>query len=182
MRTRITDRSLHKRAAAILATTAAVMALSMTGVGAANASDRVTYADSVPAWASSANDAGAAPSDETFEGEIYLPLRNAAGAEALAKAVSTPTNHGYRKAMSPKQWIKNFSPTKADSDAVVRFLTTAGLTISAVPDSRQYVVFRGTAEQLGSVFGTSLHSYDYAGRQLVAPSSAPTREIGRAHV
>ncbi|MFF1633329.1 protease pro-enzyme activation domain-containing protein [Leifsonia sp. NPDC058248] len=174
MRTRITDRALHKRAAGILATTAAVVALSMTGVGAANAADRVTYTDSVPTWASSANDAGAAPSDETFEGEIYLPLRNAAGAEALAKAVSTPTNHGYRKAMSPNQWIKSFAPTKADSDAVVRFLTTAGLTISAVPDSRQYVVFRGTAEQLGSVFGTSLHSYDYAGRQLVAPSSAPS--------
>jgi subtilase family serine protease len=174
MRTRITGRALHKRAAGIIATTAAVVALSMTGVGAANAADRVTYTDSVPTWATSANDAGAAPSDETIEGEIYLPLRNAAGAEALAKAVSSPTNHGYRKALSPNQWIKNFSPSKADSDAVVRFLKTAGLTISAVPDSRQYVVFRGTADQLGSIFGTSLHSYNYAGRQLLAPSSAPS--------
>ncbi|GAA1449370.1 S53 family peptidase [Leifsonia poae] len=174
MRTRITGRALHKRTAGIIATTAAVVALSMTGVGAANAADRVTFSDSVPKWATSANDAGAAPADETIEGEIFLPLRNAAGAEALAKAVSSPTNHSYRKALSPSQWIKNFSPSKADYDSVLRFLKTAGLTVNGTPASRQYVVFRGTADQLGSIFGTSLHSYNYAGRTLLAPASAPS--------
>ncbi|MBW8872469.1 MAG: hypothetical protein JF618_10030, partial [Leifsonia sp.] len=134
----------------------------------------MTYAGSVPSWATAANDAGAAPADETVEGEIYLPLRDQRGAEALAKAVSNPLDRGYRKALTPKQWINRFSPSQADSDAVVSFLKAAGLTISAVPDSRQYVVFRGTPDQLGSIFGTSLHSFSYAGRQLVAPASAPS--------
>jgi subtilase family serine protease len=174
MTTRINRWSLHKRAVGIVATATAVVALSLTGAGAATAADRVAFADSVPRWATSANDAGAAPADETFEGEIYLPLRDQQGAEALAKAVSSPVNLAFRKALSPSQWIKRFSPTQADSDAIVSFLQTAGLTISAVPASRQYVVFRGTADQLGSIFGTSLHSFAYAGRQLVAPTSAPS--------
>jgi subtilase family serine protease len=174
MTTRINRWTLHKRAVGIVATATAVVALSLTGAGAASAADRVAFADSVPQWATSANDAGAAPAGETFEGEIYLPLRDQQGAEALAKAVSSPVNLAFRKALNPSQWIKRFSPTQADSDAIVSFLQTAGLTISAVPDSRQYVVFRGTADQLGSIFGTSLHAFTYAGRQLVAPTSAPS--------
>jgi subtilase family serine protease len=146
----------------------------MTGAGAANAADRVPFTHSVPSWATAANDAGAAPASVTFEGEIYLPLRDPQGAAALATAVSTPGNPAFRHTLSPAQWISRFSPTQADSDAVVSFLTAAGLTITAVPASRQYVVFRGTAKQLGSAFGTSLHSYKYAGRQLVAPSTAPS--------
>lgn len=174
MTTRISRRGFHKRSLGIVATAAAVVALSMAGTGAANAADRVSFADSVPSWATSANDAGAAPTDETVEGEIYLPLRDQKGAEAVAKAVSSPVNLAFRKALTPSQWIQRFSPTQADSDAIVSFLKTAGLTITAVPASRQYVVFRGTADQLGSIFGTSLHSFNYAGKQLIAPTSAPT--------
>lgn len=169
-----TTSALHKRALGIIATTVAVVALSLAGTSAANAADRVTYADSVPSWATAQNDAGPAPADQTVEGEIYLPLRDQKGAENLAKQVSNPTGAGYRKALTPAQWIARFSPKQADSDAVVRFLTAAGLTITAVPASRQYVVFRGTPDQLGSIFGTSLHAFSYAGRQLVAPTSAPS--------
>ncbi|WP_431246675.1 S53 family peptidase [Leifsonia xyli] len=169
-----TTRSLHKRALGIIATTSAVVALSLAGASAAGAADRVPYAGSVPAWATSANDAGAAPAAATVQGEIYLPLRDQKGAEALAKAVSNPLDRGYRKALSPQQWINRFSPTKPDFDSVVNFITAAGLTIQGVPDSRQYVVFRGTAEQLGSVFGTSLHSFTHEGKKLIAPASAPS--------
>ena len=169
-----TTRSLHKRALGIIATTSAVVALSFAGASAAGAADRVPYVGSVPAWATAANDQGAAPSDATVQGEIYLPLRDQQGAEALAKAVSTPTDHGYRKALSPQQWINRFSPTKADFDSVISFIKTAGLTIQGVPDSRQYVVFRGTPDQLGSVFGTSLHTFKHEGKKLIAPASAPS--------
>lgn len=169
-----TTSALHKRAIGIIATTSAVVALSLAGASAANAADRVTYAASVPSWATAQNDAGAAPADTTVQGEIYLPLRDQKGAETLAKQVSNPSLAGYRRALSPQQWIARFSPTQADFDSVVSFLKTAGLTIQGVPDSRQYVVFRGTPDQLGSVFGTSLHAYDFAGHRLIAPASAPS--------
>lgn len=167
-------RHVGRRAAAILATTACVVGLSMTGVAGASASDRVAYGGSVPSWATHANDDGAAAADTSVEGEIYLPLRHAAAAKALANAVSTPGSRGYRHALSPKQWIQRFSPTQADLNAVVAYLKSKGLTISAVPKSRQYVVFRGTADQVGAAFATSLHDYTFAKRRLVASSSAPS--------
>ena len=163
-----------RRTLGIVATATTVIALSLTGVSTASAADRDSFAGSVPKWATAANDAGVTATDQTVEGEIYLPLRDQAGAEALATAASTPGAPGYRKFLSPKAWIKRFSPTKADSDAIVASLTARGLTISAVPASRQYVVFRGTAAQLGALFATTLHDYNYSGRVLSAPSSAPS--------
>ena len=174
------DRSLRTRRArkgvTVAVSLAAALTLSLTGVSAASAASspgRTSYAGSVPRWATAANDQGAAPDEETFEGELYLPLRNQAGAEALAKAVSTP-GVGYRLGLTPAQWIARFSPSKADSNAVVGFLKTAGFTISAVPASRQFVVFRGTAAQFDAAFGSSLHSYSHAGTTLVAPSKVPS--------
>ncbi|MFC5502330.1 protease pro-enzyme activation domain-containing protein [Lysinimonas soli] len=165
-----------RRTATIAASLAAAIGLSLTGVSAASAADRTSYSGSVPRWATSANDVGAADATATFEGEVYLPLRNAKAATALATAVSSP-GIGYRQGLSAADWIARFAPTQADSDAVVGYLTSQGFTISAVPASRQYVVFRGTAAQFGAAFGTSLHDYSYAGTTLAAPSSAPSLPI-----
>jgi subtilase family serine protease len=176
----VVDRSLRtrrvRRGVTIATSVVGALALSLTGVSAASAAsspDRTSYPGSVPTWATSANDVGVAPADETFEGELYLPLRNPAGAQALANAVSTP-GVGYRLSLSPAQWIARFSPTKADFDSVVSYLTSQGFTIKAVPADREFVVYRGTAAQFEASFGTQLHSYSHAGTTLVAPSSAPS--------
>ena len=163
-----------RRTLGIVATATTVIALSLSGVSTASAANRESFAGAVPQWATPAHDAGVTAAATTVEGEIYLPLRDQAGAEAFATAASTPGASGYRKFLSPQAWIKQFSPTQADSDAVVASLTSKGLTISAVPASRQYVVFRGTATQLGALFATSLHDYNYAGHVLAAPSSVPS--------
>ena len=163
-----------KRTAATITSLATIIALSIVGAAPANAADRVSFAGSKPAWATSANDSGTPADDTTVEGEIYLPLRDPAGAAALAKAVSSPLSFSYRKYDTPKQWISRFAPTKADSDAVVSYLTTNGFTITAVPASREYVVFRGPAAAVDAAFATDLKTYSYSGRQLIAPSKAPS--------
>jgi len=167
-------RPLRSRAAAILVTGACIVALSATGVSAAQAADRVTYTDAVPSWANSANDEGAAAADTSVEGELYLPLRDAAGAQRLAISASTPGMRGYRHTLSPRQWIDRYSPTTRTFNRVVSYLKSQGLTITGTPESRQYVVFRGTADQVDAIFATDLHSYNYADRDLLAPSVAPS--------
>lgn len=112
----------------------------------------------MPTWATAANDQGPAV-DTSVEGEIFLPLRNAAVAKATALAVSTPGNPQYKKWLSPHQWIQRFSPTRADVAAVVDYLKAQGMIITAVPESRQFIVFRGSAAQMGTAVGTSLHRY-----------------------
>ncbi|MCU1597972.1 MAG: family peptidase [Glaciihabitans sp.] len=163
-----------RRTVATVATTTTILALSLIGTAPASAADRTTFDGSKPTWAISANDAGTPAADTSIEGEIYLPLRDAKGAEALATAVSTPTSPLYRHPVSPTQWIDKFAPTPAASAAVVKYLISQGVTITAVPKSREYVVFRGTADQLDKIFGADLHSYNYGGRKLIAPSVAPS--------
>jgi len=162
------------RTIGVLATFSAVAALSIVGASSASAADRVSYAGSVPKWATSANDAGAAPAATTVEGELYLPLRNAAEATALATAVSTPGSPTFRQSLTPQQWIQRFAPTRSDLSDAVTYLTSQGLSITATPASRQYVVFRGTAAQVAGAFQTSLHAFHYAGTTLLGPSSAPS--------
>src|SRR5580698_6328053 len=87
---------LGRRAAAILAGAATLVALSFAGAAPASASSRTTFAGSKPAWATSSDDSGTPAADTSVEGEIYLPLRDEAGAEALATAVSTPGSRLYR--------------------------------------------------------------------------------------
>ena len=157
-----------------MATATTVIALSISGASSASAAGRESFAGAVPRWATASHDAGVTAPAASVEGEIYLPLRDSAGAAAYAIAASTPRSSTYRQFLSPTAWIDRFSPTQADSDAVVASLTAKGLTVSAVPASRQYVVFRGTATQLGALFATSLHNYNYSGHVLAAPSSVPS--------
>lgn len=140
----------------------------------ADAATRQVVPDSVPAWATASDDAGTVAASTDVEGEVYLPLRNQAGAEALATAVSTPGSPQYRKPLSPAAWIAAYAPTKADVDQVTGFLRAQGLSITAVPASHEYVVFRGAASVVNSVLGTTLHSYRHAQQTLVAPSTAPS--------
>ena len=174
------DRSLHpaglRRGVTIAVSLVAALTLGLTGVSAASAATSAgstSYPGAVPSWATAINDQGAADPAVTFEAEIYLPLRNAAAARALATVVSTP-GVGYRAGLSAAQWISRFAPSKADSDDTVDFLTTNGFTITAVPASREYVIFRGTADKFDATFGAGIHRYAHGGTSLLAPSKVPT--------
>ncbi|WP_439688791.1 S53 family peptidase [Curtobacterium sp. SP.BCp] len=169
-----TEPNRTRTALVAIATAVCTVGAVALAAGPAAAATRHTLPDSVPTWATSTNDAGTVAASTDVEGEVYLPLRNQQGAEALATAVSTPGNARYRKPLSPSAWIAKYAPTKASADEVTGYLRAQGLTITAVPASHEFVVFRGPASVVGSVLGTSLHRYQHAGKTLVAPASAPS--------
>ena len=104
------------RTTAIALTTAAcTIGAALIGAAPASAATRHVLPDSTPTWATSANDAGTVAAATDVEGEVYLPLKNQQGAEALATAVSTPGSSRYRKPLTPAAWIAKFAPTKADA-------------------------------------------------------------------
>ena len=158
---------------AIAETTALTALTAVAGTAAAAPTTPQEIPGSVPSWAVAANDAGTTAADTSVEGEIYLPLRDQAGAQALATAVSTPADAKHGRYLTPGQWISTYAPTKADLKTVTDYVRSQGLTITAVPDSRQYVVFRGPASVINAAFSTTLHTYGYSGHRLVAPSSTP---------
>ena len=141
-------------ALAVLAVGAGALVAATAGTaGTADAAPAARHAfpGSVPGFVATAPDAGPSATDTTVEGEVYLSLKDEAGAQAFATAVSTPGNALYGHPLSPAAWISKYSPSRVDLAAVEKYLTDSGLTITAVPTSRQYVVFRGPAPDRKSV-------------------------------
>ncbi len=163
-----------RRLLTLSTTLAAAAALTVTSVSAANADDHRSFPGSKPTWAKTANDAGAAPAADTYEGEIGFDLKDLAGAEAFAQAVSTPGSHSYGRTLSPSQWIDRYSPAKSDFYPVLEYLKQNGVLITDVPKSRLFITFRATADQLNTLFGADMHLYHYQGHRLAAPAKAPT--------
>ncbi|AMM22013.1 hypothetical protein AX769_20010 [Frondihabitans sp. PAMC 28766] len=169
----------------------AVAALSVAGVGALGAAQasaatpRVTFASAVPTWAKKAAVTTATSPTTVVEGEVFLPLQDEAGAEALASSVSNPKSSQYRQYLSPSDWITRFAPTQASFDSERDMLTGSssnptGITITGSPASRQYIVFRGTVKAVDALFDTSLATYDVQGHHLIAPSRVPSLPTAQA--
>lgn len=141
---------------------------------------RHSYPGAVPAVATRVANASSVAANATVEGEMYLYLRHAGEARTLAGAVSAPGNSAYGKFVSPSQWINRFSPTVADFTAVETYLRDSGFTIYATPTSRLFVIFRGPASVFNAAFATTMREYPYQGRELTAPSSAPSLPVSIA--
>ncbi len=167
-------------------TTAGITAVAaaLVGVGATSAAGAPTarhaFPGSVPSFVSAAADAGAA-ADTTVEGEVYLDLKDELGAQQLATAVATPGTRQYGHYLRPKAWIAHYAPSKSDFRAMKKYLLDSGMTISGAPASREYIVFRGSADAMSAAFGTTLHKYRVAGTTVTAPHSAPSLPPALAH-
>ncbi|WP_334172114.1 S53 family peptidase [Sinomonas sp.] len=140
------------------------------------------YPGSVPSWAGSRTKTGNPLSNTTVEGEIYFNLRDLAGAKATADGVSTPGSATYGQYLTPQQWIDTYAPTQATFDATVNWLKSQGMAITGTPQSRLYVVFRGTVAQINAAFSTSEQNYSFDGQTLIGPATAPSvpAELGDA--
>jgi subtilase family serine protease len=169
-------RAMHntfKRALLASAAAAVIVPAAASPAGAA-APARRPLPGSRPGWAAPARDRGTASANRKVEVRLYLPLRDAAGAQALAQAVSDPADAAYAQYLSPASFRDRFSPTAADVSAVRSFLSGAGLKVGDVPANGSNVPAIGTVGQMEKAFGIDVHRYAYRGRLLNAPTASPT--------
>jgi subtilase family serine protease len=157
------------RRCAALAVAALAFAVFAAPAGAASSS-RHAVPGSVPRWAQPSRDRGDAASNRSVTVTVYLPLRDADGAAALAQKVSDPASASYGQYLSPDAFTQRFGATGADVAAVASFLRGAGLTVDETPSDNRYVEASGTLAQAEKAFDTSVHRYAYRGRLLNAPS------------
>ena len=157
--------------------TAATPALAANN--ATNPDDRVTVAGSTPAWATPAAKVGGVDTSSRRHIQIALALRDAAGAEALATAVSTPGSPQFRTTLSAAQFTDRFAATQDTVDEVTTWLRSEGLSVTGVAANRHFIDAVGTTGTLQRTFGTTLAIFSHtvtAGRtaSLVAPEHAIT--------
>jgi subtilase family serine protease len=115
---------------------------------------------SMPSLSSGVVVRGAVPRSQLLTIRVQLKMRDEAGANALALAVSTPGNALHGNYLTPDQFRARFAPTAASVAKVSSWLSKQGLKVTAVPVSRSYVEAQGSAAQIESVFKTSLVTVD----------------------
>jgi subtilase family serine protease len=151
----------------------------MATTAAAQVSDgtaRAVIAGSTPAWATTSSQVGDANGAAVRHVQLALGLRDEAGAEALAKAVSTPGSPEFGHHLTASQFAAKYAPTDSTVAQVSSWLRSQGLSVGKVSSNKHFVDVTATNAQLGHAFGTHLARFRASiggrTRELVAPASA----------
>jgi subtilase family serine protease len=152
---------------------AAMLVFGITSVGAMGAapSNRTTLHGSAPGWAKQGNLVGAADPGGTVGFRVYLGWNDAAGAEALANAVSVPSSSSYGHYLTPSEFRRRFAPTQAQVGAVQSWLRSQGFKVDYTPANNHYVAAEGTVAQAEAAFGTQFAMYSVRGKSVRSPSA-----------
>ena len=156
---------------ATAAVTLAVAGLSPALAQAAGPSPRTTL-DDAPAWTTHATRVGQTPAGQQQHLTAVLALRDPAGAESLAAAVSDPASAQYGAFVTAAQWRARFAPRASDVAAVTAWLRAAGFTVGAIPANHRTISFSGTTAQVEKAFGTDLQTFRRSGSTVTANASS----------
>jgi subtilase family serine protease len=131
---------------------------------------------SLTATASAAEKAvvdAAATSEQAVEFNVYLPLRDRAGAEAFLNQLHDPNSANYHQWLSPAQFNERFGPQAGTVNKISNELSAHGLAVTEVHSHSLHV--SGTAGGVKSAFGTSLATAHFASGKQVLTATAPLR-------
>jgi subtilase family serine protease len=132
---------------------------------------RATLPGSAPSWANAHNRVGSVDPNGDVGFRVYLRWNDAAGATALARAVSDPRSSSYGKYLTPAQFRSRFAPTQAQVGAVQSWLRSQGFSVQYTPQNHHYVSAEGTVAQAAAAFGVSFGMYKVNGLTVRSPSS-----------
>lgn len=137
----------------------------------AAASDRAPIGGSHPAWATARTKVADADPAGKLTFRVYLKLRDQAGAEAAAQAVSSPGGAAFRQYLSTDQVRQRYAPAQSSVAAVRSWLASAGFRVTEVAANNLYVEATGTVAQTQRAFAVGLARYRVAGRTLRASAT-----------
>ena len=139
---------------------------------------------STPRWLHLAHDMGASPTSQQVNFGLLLGMRNQASAVATLQAISDPASARYGQWLSNAAFDASYGPTSASVGAVQGWLRSQGFQVTTTLPSGMYVEASGSVAKVESVFGTSLHTYSYLGKdvranatQLSLPTNTPAAVV-----
>jgi len=159
------------RGVVIGATASVALALTSPTVAFATGKPSRTQIENAPAWTAAAPRVGAIPAAQPLQLTAVLGLRDAAGAEALATAVSDPSSAQYGRFVTAAAWRSRFAPTDVDVASVTTWLKSQGFSIGPIPLNHRFISFSGTSAQAENAFATDLQVFRKNGQVVSAPAS-----------
>jgi subtilase family serine protease len=147
-------------------------AVATAGVPGSAAPGRAVIAGSKPLWTAGAAIAADVPAAQTgITAKVWLAPRNQAQLDALATAVSDPSDPHFGQFISEQEYRAQFAPSGADVAQVTQWLTTAGLSVTSIGADNHFVGVSGSADAIQRAFGTQLAQYVVQGVAEQAPTS-----------
>src|SRR5882757_9812304 len=129
----------------------------------------------VPSWATSANDAGAVPSDTSLRLTFVLsrsPELQAAFTQLLADQ-QNPASPRYHQWLTPQQVGTLYGPTQHDLDALTTWLASQGLTVAEIAPSRVFVTVAAPTSTVANALATSFHYFTLNNESRLAATGDP---------
>ncbi|HLX22452.1 MAG TPA: S53 family peptidase [Usitatibacter sp.] len=128
------------------------------------------------AWAVAANDMGEA--DKSLELThltvlLKRPDDRQAAFEELLRQQQDPSSANFHRWLTPVEIGERFGPPAQDVGAVQSWLSSQGLRVDGVSNSRMRIRFSGSAARVGAAFGSSMHVYQVEGEKRLSIASAP---------
>lgn len=117
---------------------------------------------------------GSVPAGQPVTVGVFLRNPNQAAEDAYVQQLYDPSSPNYRNFLDPDAFNTQFGVPAANLQAAQAWLQGAGLAVSTVESSTDYVLATGTAAQVEAAFGTPLNVYRANGRTFYANAVAPT--------
>ncbi len=121
---------------------------------------------SAPPAAARKHPAGGVAAASSVSFDLVLSLRNASGAQAFLREVSSPGSALYHHYLTDAQWESRFAPTKATVARAQAWLRSEGLTVVSVPKDRLFVAAGGSVSSVEHAFGVKLGYYKVNGQKV----------------
>jgi subtilase family serine protease len=157
-------------AAVSLGVSALAVGTSATAL-ASGSSGRADLAGSLSPAIQHSTPEGAVPAASQVNFDLVLALQNAAGAQALETAVSTPGSAEFHQYLTDAQWEAQYSPSASAVAAAQSWLSSEGFSVGAVPADHLFIPASGSVGQVESAFGTTLAYYQVNGQQVQLATS-----------
>ncbi|MGB6306527.1 MAG: S53 family peptidase [Steroidobacteraceae bacterium] len=115
----------------------------------------------------------AAAADQAVQFDVYLPLRDRAGVDALLTQLHSPGSALYHQWLTPAEFNARFGPQASALSAITRELSAHGLEVTEVHSHSLHVA--GTAGAVKAAFGAALSIGHLASGRQVMVAATPMK-------
>ena len=129
-----------------------------------------------PLWATSANDAGAVPANQSFESLTLVLARSPEQEQAFKQFLADqqdPVSPDYKHWLTPDEVGERYGLSDGDIATITGWLQSRGLHVNWVAPNHVFIGFGGTAADIGRAFRTEMHYYRVRGDQRISVNSDP---------
>jgi kumamolisin len=122
---------------------------------------------------------GRLPATQSMHIDIVLAVRDQAGLDSFLRELYDPSSPAYRQFLTVEQFTQAFGPSQKDFDALIRFATANGFTVTGGSRDAMDVVLKGSVANVETAFHVNMGLYHdpIENRDFYAPDREPTVDL-----